>query len=124
MAGDSNPEQRLATFEVDPEACKAYFDSVSQQRARADEMFSQHQMLQVEYERDLVLDYKESMFRINEFLGVIPWIVDPQMAKQQSLTARQQIANFDALQSFFADSPYADFFLNADAPEAVSPAKL
>jgi LPS sulfotransferase NodH len=118
------PPPPLAPFDLDPAACRTYFDYVSERRAWAEEAFARHSMLTIEYEKYLCANFKDTNFRVHQFLGALPWHLRPNMAKQQALTARQQISNFETLNNYFAGSAYANFFLDADSPEAVSPARI
>jgi LPS sulfotransferase NodH len=108
-------------FVLEPATCTRYFQEILDYRAWAQKTFADHKLLTLEYERDLVPAFKASTRRVFEFLDVMPIDSEPRLIKQQKLTAAHQIANFDQLQRHFRNTPYADYFENADSLEGIQP---
>jgi LPS sulfotransferase NodH len=109
-------------FAIEPGACRAYFDQIVAGRERVRREFAKRNVLTIEYENDLCADFRSTIFRVFAFLGTIPWHLRPGLIKQQTVTARRQITNFEELQRYFRHTPYEEFFKNGDSPNGIRPA--
>jgi LPS sulfotransferase NodH len=112
----------LPPFELEPAACLAYFERLTAWRVSARRSFAGHDVLTVEYESGLCGEFRDTMSRIFEFLAVTSSCCRPGLLKQQTVTAAQQIANFEELRSYFRHTPYESFFRDADSPDGIGPA--
>jgi LPS sulfotransferase NodH len=107
-ASDAAPSP-IEPFEIDPDACREYFDSITRYRAWARTHFAGHPMLELFYE-DLVADFQPTLDRVFRFLGVDPVQTRMVYEKQARIPAREQVANYAHLLGAFRGSPYEGFF--------------
>jgi LPS sulfotransferase NodH len=111
----------IPPFELDVAACHQYFDNVTAYRIWATQALARHDVLYVEYEKDVCADFPGTMMRIFDFLGVSRQRPRPGLLKQQTKTAREQLTNFAQLRSYFRHTLYDSFFDNADSPDHIRP---
>ena len=110
LPGSSEPARSIGPFGLPPDECHAYFDNIASWRIWADDAFSAHPMLKIEYEADLCADYPGAMARVFEFLGVDPAPAEISLLRQRTRPSSEQLTNFDELRSYFRHSPYEGFF--------------
>jgi hypothetical protein len=63
------------------------------------------------YYEDLVADRRGEMTRVLEFLGLEDRDLQSRLRRQNTRALEDVVENFADLQRRFADTPYADFFL-------------
>ena len=100
------------TLRIAPEACENYFKNLTLQRKRAaSELFSPgRRVLQVEYERDVLGNFDETLNRMQEFLGVVPEALPQLLRKQATAPTRARIENYDQLRRRFEATEFAQLF--------------
>jgi LPS sulfotransferase NodH len=104
--GADEDDQSIA---LDYDECLERFVSAKQIRERYDADFSDHPMLEVNYER-LCEDTDEQCRGIQEFLGVDYRPLRPSTYKQARLPLREAISNYSELKARFARTPWESFF--------------
>lgn len=95
---------------LSPEECAESFRLALDQRRQIDRMFARHRTLALEYETDLVGQYRRTMDRVQAFLGLHLVPVSPALKKQARKPLRDRIANFQELRRAFEGSRFAPFF--------------
>lgn len=110
---DSESEPVTLTYED----CLHEFESTRKWEQEADEFFSDHSLLSINYE-DLAADYQKTMVRIQKFLGIPYAQVKPQTYKQSRLPLDQAITNFHELKDRFQGSTWEEFFETAEVGRA------
>jgi len=96
-------------IELDPQACLKDFEQTRQWENDFDRFFKDHPMKEITYET-LSKNYPDIIQEIQGFLGLNSMPVTPQTYKQSSLPLSASIKNFDTLQAYFSNTPWADFF--------------
>jgi LPS sulfotransferase NodH len=99
-----------ATINLSYDECQAEFAQVEQWERLYDTTFAQHPYLEMYYE-DLVADRRGEMTRVLEFLGLEDRDLQSRLRRQNTRALEDVVENFAELQRRFADTPYADFFL-------------
>lgn len=99
----------VGPVELDPERLQLDFEEILRLRARARSLFEDHPLLQVRYE-DLCEDFEHQAHRLLDFLELSPAPLEPAVKKMERRPLSQAIANYDALRTHFADTPWAGFF--------------
>lgn len=103
------PTQTLAPIKLDFDALLADFTQTRGWEVEFDRRFSDHRVLQLQYE-DLVRDRNAEMTRVQRFLGLDPSPSQPQTFKQTRRPLDQVIANFDELRAQFQGTEWESFF--------------
>jgi LPS sulfotransferase NodH len=105
-----SPAQMLNPLRLTPVECEDYFSEVERERQWARESFSEHPMLEVEYETDLCRRFQATMYRVHDFLGVPRRRARKMLEKQAQRTPAEQLCNYGELKAYFARTPYASLF--------------
>jgi hypothetical protein len=124
LSEDKEKRPPLPPFSLKRSVCQRYFDHITEAREQAQQRFAKHDVLTIQYETELCADFRDTTFRAFEFINTVKWRVHPGFIKQQSLTAPQQITNFDELRDSFQNTPYAGFFEIAASTDSIAPARL
>lgn len=97
---------------IAPEACESYFKSLTLQRKNvASALFLPgRRVLQVEYERDVLGNFDETLYRMQDFLGVTPQALPKLLRKQATAPTRARIENYAELRRRFEATEFAQFF--------------
>jgi hypothetical protein len=111
----------IPPFDLEVTACHQYFDNMTAYRIWATQALARHDVLYLEYEKDVCADFPATMARIFDFLGVSRQHCRPGLLKQQTRTAREQLTNFAQLHSYFRHTLYDSFFENSDSPDYIRP---
>jgi len=99
-----------APMHLSPEECEDYFNQIEQSQEWARNMFSDHRLLEVDYESDLCRGFQNTMHRIHDFLEVPRRRARKMLQKQARRTPAEQIRNYQQLKAHFAATPYAGWF--------------
>jgi len=107
------PDERSAgtpdPFELDPHGCEDFFEWVTGQRDRIRRRFQKHPFKELEYERDLVGRWSETIRELQGFLGLEYQEMEPVTARQRARPVAAQITNYDDLARRWAGSPWSAF---------------
>jgi LPS sulfotransferase NodH len=92
--------------------CEHYFARVERQRERARRRFQAHEVMEVEYERDLCGRFGEAVRGVERFLGVPEGgaAETPQLEKQGAGRVGERVSNYEELRRHFRGSPYSHLF--------------
>lgn len=99
--------------EISPENLRQDFQANRRMIAEAEEWFADHRRLHVTYEQ-LVAAPRETLAKIQSFLGLEPQPLTTQTKKQVEQPLNEAIANYDELKAYFADTPWAAFFVDRE----------
>jgi hypothetical protein len=110
---DEQPSSQPPVLTISPEECERYFRSLMLQRRRvASELFSPgRRVLQVEYERDILGAFDKILYKIQEFLDVIPQSLPQLLRKQATAPTKARIENYAELCWRFEKTEFAQFFV-------------
>jgi hypothetical protein len=97
------------SIELAPAACEEDFRSHAGFERVYDAVFSHAAPLELVYE-DLSVDPTTSALRVQEFLGVVPTVLQPWTTRQSRRPLRDQIGNWSELVEHFASTPWRTFF--------------
>lgn len=104
------PRSELPPQHITVTECAEYFADIERQREWARNGFRHHQLLEIEYERDICLNFQETIHRIQAFLD-IPSLDAQQFLEKQALHKPwQKISNYSELKEHFRHSAYAELF--------------
>ena len=81
----------------------------------AQDAFARHPTLTLEYEQDLCGDFRDTMVRVFDFIGVPAEPVRPELVKQRVRPPSEQILNYDELRRWFRHTLFEEFFAPASA---------
>ncbi len=97
---------------IAPDTCERYFSNLASQRKKvASELFSpERQVLRVEYERDVLGNFDETLHRMQDFLGLAPQALPQLLRKQATAPTRTRIENYAELRRRFGATEFAQFF--------------
>ncbi len=104
----SSPRAAL-TMHVAPEECRRYFETLDSTAVEADRAFMEHPKIEVIYE-DLVADQHFILEQIFTFLNVPYKPVTTRMKKQNLVSPRETITNYDQLKDHFQHTRWGVFF--------------
>jgi len=93
-------------FQVPVEKFRTFVDLMVAGRERACALFADHALLSLEYQEDVVDQYDITMRRIEEFLGVAPLAVRPQLQKQARIPVSEAVVNYAELCQALAGTRY------------------
>jgi len=92
--------------------CAHYFAQVRAERAAALEAFKDHSIVTIRYE-DLIAREETELAKVWAALGLAPITPTAIKRKFEFMTMRERVANYDALQAFFAGTDDAIHFNEA-----------
>lgn len=108
--GEVTPRRELPPQHLTVAECAEYFADIERQREWARSCFRHHQLLEIEYERDICLNFQDTIHRIQAFLD-IPCLDAQQFLEKQALHKPwQKISNYSELKEHFRNSAYAELF--------------
>ncbi len=107
-----NLEERIAVrpFRLKPRHFIGFCESVLAWRAWARRAFSDHPVLEVQYEQDLCADFPGAMARIQEFVGLPALPLTPPIRKQAVVAPDRQLSNFAELKAACRHTIAEEFF--------------
>lgn len=95
--GDVSPRPELPPQHLGVNECVEYFEEIGRHRERVRNGFCNHEVLEIEYERDVCLNFQETIHRIHTFLDV-PCRDGRQFLQKQALHKPwQKISNYAEL---------------------------
>lgn len=97
-------------FAADPDDYEFYFNQLHAAQTWASRAFTHHAVLSLEYERDLLDAFPETMARVFDFLGLAGEVPESRLLKQAGRPASTQLSNFDELREHFRHTLYEPFF--------------
>lgn len=105
-------EERIdvSPFEIEPRHFIGFCESALAWRAWAMRAFSDHPVLEVQYERDLCANFSGAMARIQEFVGLRALPLTPPIRKQAVIAPDQQLSNFAQLKAACRHTIAEEFF--------------
>jgi LPS sulfotransferase NodH len=108
------PSSEPPVLSIAHEECERYFKSIMLQRRQvASELFSPgRRVLQVEYERDILGAFDKMLYKIQEFLGVVPQSLPQLLQKQATAPTKARIKNYAELRRRFEKTEFAQFFVH------------
>lgn len=109
-SGEPRARPRVAPIHIQPEECREFFEFVGERRRWARAAFAGHEVLELEYERDLATGFARTLGRLADFLGVRRVHIPPPIERQRQGSSRAQIANYEELREAFHGTPYDEFF--------------
>ena len=95
---------------ISPTECEDYFNEIEQFQQWTRDAFSEHQLLEIEYESDVCRSFQNTMHRIHDFLEVPRRRAQKMLQKQAQRKPAEQIVNYRELKAHFAETPYAGWF--------------
>jgi LPS sulfotransferase NodH len=98
--------------ELDPHECQKDFETVRSRELEFVELFAQHPSFSISYE-EMVAGDAERIRALLDFMGVSPWKLTTATRRLGCDDLRRAIANFDELRTYFAGTPYSEFFEQA-----------
>jgi hypothetical protein len=113
-----NPFKPDPGYDVEPFSAtfhqfRGAFDQVSAEKLWARRAFARHQVLELEYETDIVGDLGGAVRRVCDFVGVDPapmgFRIQP-LAPRRPKSPAEQLVNFAELREAFELTPYEDLF--------------
>ena len=108
--GAAAPSEEPEPMQLTPAECEDYFAEVARRRRWARRHFAGHPVLEVEYERDVCGNFEETVYRIQEFVGVPRRRARRLLEKQARWSPRELIGNYAELHEHFRRTPYAYLF--------------
>jgi LPS sulfotransferase NodH len=108
LLGDE-PRVAEAPLELTPDQCVREFERVDAWEREYDEIFRDHDLLEVLYE-DLAASRESESDRVLDFLGLPRRALATAMRKQSRLALPDLIVNYEPLKAHFAATPWARFF--------------
>lgn len=110
-ADDAQPARpTCATFYLSPAQCKDYFCTIVRQRKIMDRIFSEHNVLQIEYSRDLTERFHVTTTQVQRFLKVPFHPLEKSLRKQANTPIKDRIENFEQLKRYFSYTKYSCYF--------------
>lgn len=108
----SDVEERIdvSPFRIEPRHLIGFCESVLSWRAWARRAFSNHPLLEIQYERDLCADFSGAMTRIQKFIGLSALSLIPPIHKQAVIAPDQQLSNFMQLRAACRHTIAEEFF--------------
>lgn len=106
---ESSQEQAKPSVSFTREECERWFFRTNHEVRRVDEMFKDHELLEVWYE-DMLEDRDSAFGEVQRFLGVAPVPLEVTLRRQNPEPLRELIANYDELRAAFAGQPEEAFF--------------
>lgn len=101
---------RVPPLHITAQDCRAYFEDQLRLQREIRRRFRHHDVLELEYERDLVGTYAATMKRTQAFLALPPQRVSPVLKRQARGSIAQRVVNYGELRDRFAATPFARFF--------------
>jgi len=102
----TQPPVRLV---LKPKACAAYFARMEHFMDTYDKYFTEHDMLQIEYER-LLSDATHEQTRLTTFLGVAPYTLTAYTKRLNAAPLPSLIGNYASLERYFRGTKWHRFF--------------
>ena len=103
----------VAPFAADPADYEFHFNQLHAFQTWADRVFVHHQVMELEYERDLFAEFPATMSRVFDFLGLAAETPQMRIQKQSSRSPSEQLTNFTELREHFRHTIYEPFFLES-----------
>lgn len=97
-------------FTADPADYEYHFNQLHAAQSWAAGAFAHHNVMEIEYERDLFDAFPATMARVFAFLGLDPETPQIRLQKQASHSPAEQLTNFAELREHFRHSIYEQFF--------------
>jgi hypothetical protein len=107
---DKMVRRDLRPLRLSHEECMAYYRHVLNRRRQIQCLFTRHRVLAIEYKKELVGSYNETMARIQMFLGLMPRQVRPVLEKQSTKPIQELVANYQELRETFTGPQFALYF--------------
>jgi LPS sulfotransferase NodH len=108
--GEAAPRRELPPQHLPVTECAEYFAEIKRQRELARHGFRHHQVMEIEYERDICRNFQETLHRIQAFLDVPCRAARQLLEKQAQHKPWEQISNYSELKEHFRHSAYAELF--------------
>lgn len=107
---EATKHKEVPAIRLEPDLCAAFFNELVANREWARTAFTDHQVLELTYEKDLHDGYDASMARIEDFLDISHEPAEKLLIKQARRRPQDQIINYDELKEYFRDSVHAAYF--------------
>jgi len=107
VEGDRIPD--MPSVKLDPRECQQDFEATQKREEKFTQLFARHPNFSIAYE-EIVAREHGKLASLLDFLGVSQRELTTSTKKLGADSLRSAIANFDELRSYFAGSPYAEFF--------------
>jgi Sulfotransferase family len=108
--GEAAPRRELPPQHLPVTECAEYFAEIKRQRELARHGFRHHQVMEIEYERDICRNFQGTLHRIQAFLEVPSMDAQQLLEKQALHKPWEQISNYSELKEHFRHSDYAELF--------------
>jgi len=105
----STQSSRRGRHHVDIKAFKHYADSMIDYWESARILFARHEVLEIDYERDLVANFEETMRQIQRLLGIDVQPLPKKLKKQAKQPVEERAVNFAELRAALGGSRYERF---------------
>ncbi len=102
-------ESMRESHHVDIKAFEHYVDSMINYWESARTLFARHEVLEIDYEQDLVANFEETMRRIQLLLGIDVQSLPKKLQKQAKQPVEERVPNFAELQAVLSGSRYERF---------------
>jgi len=96
---------------LDPHACQTFFEETISYQERLLQAFADHPLLELEYKRDMHLQFHDTMRKIQSFFQVPYQPLQAVLQKKSHVTPQEQISNYEELKACFHATPYKEFFV-------------
>lgn len=103
------PAEKKPAFAIDSEELRQGFVRTREWETNAGKMFAAHRLIDLYYE-DLVADPQAAFKRVTDFLGLPYRLPKSKLRKQNLLSLREMLINYDQLQAEFSGSEWESFF--------------
>jgi LPS sulfotransferase NodH len=95
---------------LEPHACQVFFEKTIGYQDHLLKAFAEHPLLALEYERDIYLQFHDTMEKIQSFLQVPYQTLQAVLQKQAHYTIQDKISNYKELKTYFQATPYKPTF--------------
>jgi hypothetical protein len=107
VEGDAIPD--ISPVKLDPHECHRDFETTQKRDEEFRQLFARHRNFSIAYE-EIVTGEAAKLASLLDFLGVSQRKLTTTTKKLGGDSLRRAIVNFDELRSYFAGSPFAEFF--------------
>lgn len=90
--------------------CRERFEFIEDKTMEHDELFAQHDVLEIEYET-LSSEFVKTMNQVQEFLGITQKPLSQHTKKMTAQSPQELIINYDELKSAFAATKWSMYFV-------------
>lgn len=94
---------------IDPEECLKFFELTRKHEEECEELFKNHDVINITYE-SFIENIKKEVHHIQNELGVVPFYRKSELKKQNPENIKDLIINYNELKEYFIDTQWNFFF--------------